>query len=314
VREPHAFAAQIDALMRLPNVRGRLEREADLASLIWFRTGGRAQLLFEPADTQDLVHFLANCPPDIPVLALGLGSNMIIRDGGVLGVVIRLGKAFSSVVLEGNTLRCGAGAPGILVASKASEASLAGLEFLRGIPGTVGGAVRMNAGAYGREVADILVACQVLTRAGGVQTLSADQLGFSYRHSALDAQAIVLEAVFQGTPGDAQAISAEMARIAQERETSQPLRSRTGGSTFKNPPGLKAWQLIDAAGCRGLRLGGAQVSHKHTNFLINDDKATASDLEALGEAVRARVLAHSGILLEWEIARIGIANLEEAGA
>jgi UDP-N-acetylmuramate dehydrogenase len=311
VSKARCTTEQILALARLPGLRGRFEQEAELADLIWFRTGGRAQALFEPADKEDLIYFVQNCPQEIPLLPLGLGSNMIIRDGGVPGIVIRLGKAFSFVMQEGHALRCGAGTPGILVASQALAASLTGLEFMRGIPGTVGGAVRMNAGAYGREVADILVACCVLTRAGDVQMRTADQLGFSYRHSALEPQAIVLEAVFEGVPGESKAIQAEMTRIANERETSQPLRSRTGGSTFKNPPGQKAWQLIDAAGCRGLRLGGAQVSLKHTNFLINADNATSSDLEALGETVRARVLAHSGISLEWEIERIGDAKPQE---
>jgi UDP-N-acetylmuramate dehydrogenase len=304
-----AAAALLD---RLPPVRGTLTADADIASLIWFRCGGRADILFEPADADDLVQFLQACPADVPVHPLGLGSNMIVRDGGVDGVVVRLGKAFSWVetvsgdllALE-NILNCGGGTPGILVASMARDHAIAGLEFLRGIPGTVGGAVRMNAGAYGRETADTLIDADVVFRSGLRATLEASAFGFSYRHSSLPEGAIVISARFQGHFGDAVAIAAEMDRIARERESSQPLRSRTGGSTFKNPPGEKAWQLVDAAGCRGLRIGGAQVSEKHTNFLINTGNATSADIEALGEEVRRRVLAQSGIALEWEIERIG---------
>ncbi len=288
--------------------RGRLTRNAPLAPLIWFKAGGAAGLLLEPADTTDLSWFLADITPGFPVLPLGLGSNLIVRDGGYDGVVIRLGKAFAGIRIEGDLVRAGAGAPGIAVASAARDASLGGLEFLRGIPGTAGGAVRMNAGAYGRDVADILVEATVVRRSGTVETLPARAFGFSYRHSALPAGDVVVEALFRGTPGDKAAITAEMDRIAAEREASQPLRSRTGGSTFKNPAGLKAWQLVDAAGCRGLRVGGAQVSEKHTNFLINTGDATSADIEALGEEVRARVLAQAGVELEWEIERVGVAK------
>ncbi len=287
--------------------RGRVTSNAPLAPLIWFKAGGRADILFEPADMIDLSWFLADINPGSPVLPLGLGSNLIVRDGGVPGVVVRLGKAFGAISIEGECVRAGAGAPGISVASAARDASLAGLEFLRGIPGTAGGAVRMNAGAYGREVADILVEATIVRRDGRIETLSAVDFGFSYRHSALPEGDVVVEAVFRGKPGDKVAITAEMDRIAAEREASQPLRSRTGGSTFKNPPGQKAWALIDAAGCRGLRLGGAQVSEKHTNFLINTGDATSADIEALGDQVRARVLAQSGVELEWEILRVGVA-------
>ncbi len=290
----------------LPDVRGVLKRNAPLGELIWFRTGGAAEYLFEPADADDLAAFLQQLPRDIPVYPLGLGSNLIVRDGGVRGVVIRLGKSFSYVAVQGMDLSCGGGTPGILVASTARDASIAGLEFLRGIPGTVGGAVKMNAGAYGRDVANILISADIVTRAGARLKVSAPDLDFTYRHSNLAAESFVVAAHFRGVAGDKLVIAAEMDRIAAEREASQPLRSRTGGSTFKNPPGDKAWALVDKAGCRGLRRGGAQVSEKHTNFLINTGDATSSDIEALGEEVRAKVLASSGIELEWEIARIGI--------
>jgi UDP-N-acetylmuramate dehydrogenase len=292
----------------LPEVRGALTRDASLADFIWFRTGGAAEWMFRPADTADLAAFLRDLPRDVPVLPVGVGSNLIVRDGGVPGVVVRLPKAFSSVRIEGNGVRAGGAAMGITVASAARDASLAGLEFLRGIPGTVGGAVRMNAGAYGRDASDILVETTVVLRDGTVETLPASALGYTYRHSALPEGAVVVEALFEGTPGDKVAIGAEMDRIAAEREASQPLRSRTGGSTFKNPPGGKAWQLVDAAGCRGLRLGGAQVSEKHTNFLLNTGGATSADIEALGEEVRKRVKAQSGVELEWEIERVGVAS------
>jgi UDP-N-acetylmuramate dehydrogenase len=290
-----------------PTVRGKLSAGAPIADLIWFRTGGPAEMLFEPADADDLVNFLAVLPLEMPVYPIGLGSNLIVRDGGVSGVIVRLGKAFSSVKISGDIISCGGGTPGILVASSARDNSLSGLEFLRGIPGTVGGAVKMNAGAYEREVAQCLVDARVIARDGTSQTLSADQLGFTYRHSNLPIDSIVVSARFQGVPGDKAEITAEMDRIAGEREASQPLRSRTGGSTFKNPEGHKAWQLVDDAGCRGLKIGGAQVSEKHTNFLINTGDATGADIETLGEEVRRRVKEQTGITLEWEIARIGSA-------
>ena len=286
-------------------MRGKLTPDAPLAPLIWFKAGGAAATLFEPADPADLAAFLVGLDAAIPVLPLGLGSNLIVRDGGVPGVTVRLGKALAGIRVDGDRIVAGAGAPGIAVASAARDAGLAGLEFLRGIPGTVGGAVRMNAGAYGREVADCLASATVVRRDGSTVTLTPAEIGFDYRHSALPADCVVVEAVFRATPGDPAAIAAEMDRIAAEREASQPLRSRTGGSTFANPPGHKAWALIDAAGCRGLRRGGAQVSEKHTNFLINTGDATSADLEALGEEVRARVLAHSGVDLRWEIVRVG---------
>lgn len=287
-------------------VRGKLAKNAPLAKLVWFKSGGAADWLFEPADLEDLTHFLSGLEENTPVMAIGLGSNLIIRDGGVPGVVVRLGKPFASVeVRRDNILECGGGAPGILVASTARDAGIAGLEFLRGIPGTVGGFVRMNGGAYGREVADILVDCDVVFPDGNCVNIPAEDLGYTYRHSKLPDGAIVVAARFQGEPGDPQAIGAEMDRIAAEREASQPLRSKTGGSTFKNPEGRKAWQLVDEAGCRGLKMGGAQVSEKHTNFLINTGDATSSDIEGLGEEIRRRVSEKSGVALEWEIKRVG---------
>jgi UDP-N-acetylmuramate dehydrogenase len=286
--------------------RGRLTRNAPLAPLVWFKTGGPADLLFEPADADDLCNFLADSNPDYPVMVLGLGSNLIVRDGGVNGVVIRLGKAFGAVEqIDAVTLRCGGGASGISVSSAARDAGIAGLEFLRGIPGTVGGFVRMNGGAYGREVSNILVDADVVLRSGERVTLPTEQLGFSYRHSELPDGCVIVGATFRGAPGDKAAIQAEMDRIAAAREASQPLRTKTGGSTFKNPPGEKAWELVDRAGCRGLTVGGAQVSEKHTNFLINTGAATSFDIEALGEEVRRRVREQCGIELEWEIQRVG---------
>ena len=287
-------------------VRGKLAINAPLAPLVWFKSGGPADTLFEPADIADLQAFVRTLDPAIPVWALGLGSNLIVRDGGVRGVTVRLGKPFAPVACrDAITLACGGGASGILVASRARDAGIAGVEFLRGIPGTVGGFVRMNGGAYGREVAEVLVEAQVVLRSGELVTLTCDDLGYSYRHSELAEGAIVVSATLRGVPGDPKVIGAEMDRIAAEREASQPLRSRTGGSTFKNPPGYKAWALVDAAGCRGLRLGDAQVSEKHCNFLLNLGGASSAEIEALGEDVRARVLAHSGVQLEWEIQRVG---------
>jgi len=293
----------------MPPVRGRLVADAPLAPLLWFKSGGAAEWLFEPADVDDLCDFLAALDPTVPVMGLGLGSNMIVRDGGVPGVVVRLGKPFARVErLDETMLRCGGGASGILVSSTARDAGIGGVEFLRSIPGTVGGFVRMNGGAYGREVKDILVACEIVLRSGERQTLGLDDLCYSYRHSELPEGAIVVSATFRGYPKDSSAIQAEMDRIAAEREASQPLRSRTGGSTFKNPPGHKAWQLVDEAGCRGLRIGDAQVSEKHTNFLLNLGGASSSDIEALGEEVRRRVKEKAGITLEWEIQRVGKAG------
>ncbi len=290
----------------IDKVRGKLTTNAPLAPLVWFKSGGTAEWLFEPVDVADLQAFLRSLDPETPVMALGLGSNLIVRDGGVPGVVVRLGKPFAKVERAGELrLTCGGGASGILVSSSARDAGIAGIEFLRSIPGTVGGFVRMNGGAYGRETREILIACDVVLRSGEQLTLSNAELGYSYRHSALPDGAIVVSATFAGRPGEPAEIQAEMDRIAEARETSQPLRSRTGGSTFKNPPGDKAWRLIDAAGCRGLTRGAAQVSEKHCNFLLNLGSATSADIEGLGEDVRTRVKAKSGICLEWEIQRVG---------
>ena len=299
----------MSAVIDMPMVRGKLTPHAPLAPLVWFKSGGNADWLFEPKDIDDLSAFLADLDPARPVMGLGLGSNLIVRDGGVRGVVVRLGKAFAKVErIDPVTLACGGGASGILVSSTARDAGIAGLEFLRSIPGTVGGFVRMNGGAYGREVKDILIECEVVLRSGQRRSLALADLGYTYRHSELPAGAIVVGATFRGHEGDPAAIGAEMDAIARAREESQPLRSRTGGSTFKNPPGHKAWQLVDAAGLRGFRVGDAQVSEKHCNFLLNLGKASSADIEALGEEVRRRVKAQSGVELEWEIQRIGVSE------
>jgi UDP-N-acetylmuramate dehydrogenase len=297
----------MSAVATIPSVRGRLTPNAPLAPLVWFKSGGEAEWLFEPKDEEDLTAFLRELDPEMPVMALGLGSNLIVRDGGVPGVVVRLGKAFAKIEpIDGTTLRCGGGASGILVSSNARDNGIAGLEFLRGIPGTVGGFVRMNGGAYGREVKDVLVSAKLALRTGEVEDWPLEKLGYTYRHSEVPQGAVVLEATLRGTPGKPEAIGAEMDAIARAREESQPLRSRTGGSTFKNPPGHKAWALIDAAGCRGLKLGDAQVSEKHCNFLLNLGSATSADIEALGEEVRRRVHDKTNITLEWEIQRVGL--------
>jgi len=291
----------------IPHIAGEAVQQGSLADFIWFRTGGPAEWLVKPRDVDDLAHFLRGLDPAVPVLPVGVGSNLIVRDGGVPGVVVRLPKAMAHVHVEpGNRVRAGGGAMGITVASKARDASIAGLEFLRGIPGTAGGAVRMNAGAYGREVADVLVEATLVLRDGTVETWPRERFAYTYRHSEMPEGAVIVEALFQGVPGERAAIAAEMDRIAAEREASQPLRSRTGGSTFKNPPGTKAWKLIDEAGCRGLRIGDAQVSEKHCNFLLNLGNASAAEIEALGEEVRRRVRQNSGVELEWEIQRVGM--------
>ena len=292
----------------MPKLRGRLLANQSLAELTWFRVGGPAQVLFMPDDEDDLAYLLANLPPEIPVTVVGLGSNLIVRDAGVAGVVIRLGRGFNDVTVEGVNLRAGAAVPDVKVARAAQEAGLSGLSFLRGIPGSIGGALRMNGGAYGREIKDALVEARAVDRAGKVHRLSNADMGFSYRHSAVPDDHLFTQAVFRAERGDAAVIAAEMDKITEAREATQPVKSRTGGSTFKNPPGQKAWQLIDAAGCRGLRVGDAQVSEMHCNFLINLGKATAADIETLGETVRQRVNESSGVTLEWEIKRIGIAK------
>ena len=301
-----AVEGAVASPISMDGIRGTLTAHAPLAKLVWFKAGGEADWLFEPADVDDLTEFLIKLGSKLPVMALGLGSNLIVRDGGVPGVVVRLGKAFAKVAdLGDHVLECGGGASGILVSSTARDAGIAGLEFLRGIPGTVGGFVRMNGGAYGREVADVLIDCDVILPGGRLVRLPKRDLRYSYRHSELPESAVVVSARFQGTPGNPAEIGAEMDRIAQAREESQPLRTKTGGSTFKNPEGDKAWRLVDAAGCRGMTRGGAQVSEKHTNFLINTGDATSADIEGLGEDVRRKVYADSGVMLEWEIQRVG---------
>jgi UDP-N-acetylmuramate dehydrogenase len=292
---------------KIPALRGRLLVNQSLAELTWFRVGGPAQVLFMPEDEKDLSYLLANLPDDVPVTTVGLGSNLIVRDGGIAGVVVRLGRGFNDVAVEGMRIRAGAAVPDVKVARAAQEAGIAGLSFLRGIPGSVGGALRMNGGAYGGETKDVLIEARGVDRRGAACVYNNADMGFSYRHCGVADDVIFTQALFQGVPGDAAAIAAEMNKITESRESTQPVKSRTGGSTFKNPPGGKAWQLIDAAGCRGLRLGGAQVSEMHTNFLINLGNATAADIEALGETVRERVKQNSGVDLEWEIKRIGIA-------
>jgi UDP-N-acetylmuramate dehydrogenase len=292
----------------LPQVRGRLLANQSLAELTWFRVGGPAQVLFVPEDEADLAYALEHLPHQLPVAVVGLGSNLIVRDGGVPGVVIRLGRGFGEIAVEGSRLRVGAAVPDVRVARAAQEAGVAGLAFMRGIPGAVGGALRMNGGAYGRETKDALTEARGVDRAGAIHTFTNTEMGFSYRHCGVADDVVFTQALFQGEPGDPQKIAAEMAAITEAREATQPVKSRTGGSTFKNPPGAKAWQLIDAAGCRGLKRGDAQVSELHCNFLINLGNASAADIESLGETVRARVKDTSGVDLEWEIKRIGVAK------
>jgi UDP-N-acetylmuramate dehydrogenase len=293
---------------QLPALRGRLLANQSLAELTWFRVGGPAQVLFMPEDESDLCHLLAHLPGDIAVTMIGLGSNLIVRDGGIPGVVIRLGRGFNDVAVEGMRIRAGAAVPDVKVARVAQEAGIAGLSFLRGIPGSIGGALRMNGGAYGGETKDVLIEARGVHRRGVARVYANAEMGFGYRHCGVADDVIFTQALLQGVPGDAAAIAAEMNKITESRESTQPVKSRTGGSTFKNPPGHKAWQLIDAAGCRGLRRGNAQVSEMHTNFLINLGNATAADIEALGETVRERVKQNSGVDLEWEIKRIGVAG------
>lgn len=306
-------------MKRLPAVRGRLTPMRPLAGLTWLRVGGPAEVLFQPADAEDLAGFLSACPRDIPVTALGVCSNLIIRDGGLPGVVIRLGRGFSGVeVLDGHRLRVGAAALDAHVAKQAGEAGIAGLEFLRTIPGAIGGAVKMNAGCYGSYAADVVTEVEAIDRSGRAQRLGPAELDFAYRSSAIPDDTVIIAAVLQGRPGDPAEINRVMETYVTRREESQPVRERSCGSTFANPAGysstghpddpmdLKAWKLIDDAGCRGLRVGGAQVSEKHSNFLVNTGDATAADLEELGEKVRARVKSTSGIDLHWEIRRIGV--------
>ncbi len=303
VGERRNLAAALRAGM--PALRGSLAADAPLAPLTWFKTGGPADALFTPADEDDLAYFLARCPSEIPVTTIGLGSNLLVRDGGVGGVVVRLGRGFAALAVAGAAIEAGAAVPDVKLASAAAEAGLAGLAFLRGIPGSLGGALRMNGGAYGRECADVLVEAHGLDRSGAARRFAPADMGFTYRHCGVAADVIFTRATLAGTPGDPGAIRAEMAAITAARTATQPVNTRTGGSTFKNPAGAKAWQLVDAAGCRGMVRGGAEVSALHANFLVNRGTASAADLEELGELVRARVLAASGVALEWEIARVG---------
>jgi UDP-N-acetylmuramate dehydrogenase len=302
------FADLVPELKAQLQPRGRLLANQSLAELTWFRVGGPAQALFMPDDEDDLSSFLANLPGEIAVTVIGLGSNLIVRDGGVQGVVVRLGRGFGEVAVEGLDVRAGAAVPDVKVARAAQEAGIAGLSFLRGIPGAIGGALRMNGGAYGRETKDALIEARAVDRAGRIHVLANADLGFTYRHCSVPDDYIFTQATFRGERGDQVVIAAVMEKITESREATQPIKSRTGGSTFKNPPGGKAWQLIDAAGCRGLRLGDAQVSEMHCNFLINLGSATAANIETLGETVRARVKESSGVELEWEIKRIGLAK------
>ncbi len=297
---------------RLPPVRGKLEASVTLAPFTWFRVGGPAEVLFQPADEADLADFLRLCPTDIPILAVGVGSNLIVRDGGVPGVVIRLSpRGFGQISTDGLQVTAGAACLDASVAKKAAEAGIAGLEFYRGVPGTIGGALRMNAGCYDSETKDVLVSCVAYDRAGKRHELSCADMGFTYRNTTARAEMIFVSATFQGTADDPAEILARMDAITQKREQSQPIRDKTGGSTFKNPDpvqsgGRKSWQVIDAAGLRGYRIGGAQMSEKHCNFMINTGTATAKDLEALGEHVIQQVKATQGVDLHWEIKRIGI--------
>lgn len=310
----HAMTAQEkqqnDTISRLPAVRGKLRANVDLAKTNWFRVGGAAEVLFRPADEADLAGFLKNKPVDVPVTVLGVGSNIIIRDGGLDGVVIRLGGELAEMQVESEYIHAGAGALDVNVAQLAQQHNLAGLEFLSGIPGTIGGALRMNAGAYGRELKDVLVEARAVDEKGVIHTLMPEDMAFSYRRcNGVPEGWIFTSAVLRGELGNKDAIAAAMQEITQARSATQPVRARTGGSTFKNPEGKKAWQLVDEAGCRGVAIGGASISELHCNFMINDGTATAKDLENLGEEVRRRVQAATGVLLEWEIRRIG----KEAG-
>jgi UDP-N-acetylmuramate dehydrogenase len=292
-------------LDRLPTVRGRYSEDAALHRITWFRVGGPAEVLFRPLDKDDLAAFLAALPADVPVMALGVGSNLLVRDGGVAGVVIRLGRGFATLETAGDRVIAGAMALDLSAAKTAARAGIAGLEFLSGVPGTIGGALRMNAGAFGSDMASVLIEATAIDRDGREHRLGRDDMGFAYRSSAAPEDWIFTAATLQGAPGDEPEIAARMADIAQLREASQPLRSRTGGSTFKNPEGASAWELIEAAGCRGLTRGGAMVSEKHCNFLINTGSASAADIEGLGEEVRRRVSEVCGVTLEWEIKRVG---------
>jgi len=301
-----AASARTGSLIeRLPPVRGRIRAGARLGEVTWFRVGGAAEVLFVPADLDDLTLFLRQRPAEVPVTVIGVGSNLLVRDGGIDGVVVRLGRGFAGVRVDGDVVRAGAAALDVNVARTAAAAGIAGMEFLSGVPGTIGGALRMNAGAYGREMVDIVIHARAVDPSGRVHELDRAAIGFGYRRTAVAEDWIFVEAVLGGWRDSPDAVTRRMAEIAAAREVSQPVRSRTGGSTFANPPGAKAWELIDRAGCRGLRVGGAVVSDKHCNFLINTGTASAADIEALGEEVRRRVHQQTGITLEWEIRRVG---------
>ena len=289
----------------MPRLRGTLRGDVPLAPLTWFKTGGPAEVFFQPADEDDLAYFLLRCDASVPVLVIGSGSNLLVRDGGIDGVVIQLGRPFAGIAVDGETVAAGAAVPDVKLASAAAQAGVAGLAFLRGIPGSIGGALRMNGGAYGTETADVLIEARGIARDGSIATYSRDDMGFTYRHCGVADDVIFTHARFQRRAGDPETIRAEMAEITSARAATQPVNTRTGGSTFQNPAGRKAWQLVHDAGCRGLVLGDAQVSELHSNFLINRGSATAADLEDLGEQVRARVRETSGVTLEWEIARVG---------
>jgi len=295
-----------DLKAKMPELRGRMLANQSLAELTWFRVGGPAQVLFMPEGEDDLAYFLGALPAEIPVTVIGLGSNLIVRDGGVPGVVIRLGRGFNEVKVEdGARIRAGTAVPDVKVSRAAQDASLAGLAFFRGIPGAIGGALRMNGGAYGRETKDALIEARGVDRAGRLHVFDNGDMHYTYRHCGAPEDIVFTQALFAGAPGDPAAIAAEMEKITESREATQPIKSRTGGSTFKNPPGHKAWQLIAAAGCRGFKIGDAQVSEMHCNFLINLGSASAADIETLGETVRQRVTDSSGVVLDWEIKRIG---------
>ena len=293
---------------RLPTVRGRLRADEPMARYTWFRVGGPAEVLFEPADIEDLQSFLKARPSDVPISVIGGTSNILIRDGGIPGITIRLGKAFAQIDIQNEQVRVGAAAADVNIARRVAEAGVAGLEFLVGIPGTIGGALRMNAGAYGTEIKDVFQSTDAITEDGECVQLGITEMGFGYRRCTVPSSYIFIAATLQGTSGDVSAIQARMKDIQESRETTQPVRERTGGSTFANPEGHSAWALIDAAGCRGLKIGGAMVSEAHTNFLINAGDATALDIEMLGEDIQRRVKEDSGIELHWEIRRLGVPN------
>ncbi len=302
-----------DLKTSMPDLRGRLLANQRLADITWFRVGGPAQVLFTPADEADLAYFLSKAPADLPVTVVGLGSNLLVRDGGMPGVVIRLARGFADVTVEpGHRLRAGTAVPDVKLSRAAADAGITGLAFYRGIPGSVGGALRMNGGAHGRETKDAVIEARAVDRQGRIHVLDLEGLGFTYRHCGVPGDWIFTQALFQGEPGEPAEIVKQMDEVAQYREANQPIKERTGGSTFKNPLPNSAWKLVDAAGCRGLRVGGAKVSEMHCNFLINDRDASAEDIERLGETVRARVKASSGIQLEWEIIRLGLPR--EGGA